>query len=189
MIEVDVDLIKSAKGGDEWAKVEIVTRFKKKVEAYAHRYYLVGGERSDLMQEGYLGLSNALELYDENKGNFAAFALTCVNNQMKNSVKKNRALKNKILNESVSFETVGSEEGLEAESPEALYLQKESSDNLFSLINARLTEPEKEAVLLFIEGFSYKEIAQRTNKSTKSVDNALARARGKLSAALKESEK
>jgi len=189
MLEIDNDLIKAAKEGNEWAKAEIVFLLKKKVAAYANRYYLVGGERSDLMQEGYLGLCNALTEYNGSKGNFAAFALTCIDNQMKNSVKKNRTLKNKNLNDSLSLDTAGIEEGLVADSPETLYIIEENKTGLLKMIDGTLTMPEKEVVLLFVDGFNYKEIAEKIGKDTKAVDNALARARSKLSAVLKDAVK
>ena len=187
MIEIDTALIDAAKSGDRDSKDKIISLFKKRIESYANRYYLAGGERSDLVQEGFLGIARALEQFEQEKGNFAAFALACANNQMKNSVKKNRTLKNKALNESVPFDAVNMDENFsDDDSPETIYLIKESNDTVLKLINEKLTPAERETALLFAEGFGYNEIAEQTGKDTKSVGNALTRARKKLSAALKE---
>ena len=187
MIEVNEGLIKAAKTGDEDAKSQITALLKKSVETYAQKYYLVGGEREDLIQEGYLGLSNAINAYDGDKGNFAAFALACVKNQMINSVKNSLTGKHKALNEGVPLEDASAgENSLKADSPETRYIQNESCDDLFDSIERELSAFEKEVLLLRLKELNYKEIAEKTGKSEKAVDNALARARKKLAVAIKE---
>ena len=174
------ELIKKARQGDEVATNEIVENFKAKVKGIARGYFLIGGDLDDLVQEGMIGLFKAINTFDESKSNdFNAFALMCVNRQIINCIKKYNTDKNKMLNYTISLETVD-ENDLCGISPESLAIDKEANLQLMHLIDEHLSKMERQVVLAFIEGFSYGEIASKFGATTKSVDNALQRARQKL---------
>ena len=64
-----------------------------------------GLEINDLIQEGFLGLSNAITHYNENKDtSFYTFAKTCIERRMISLIISTKRLKHKILNESLSLE-------------------------------------------------------------------------------------
>jgi len=174
-------LIFKAQQGDQVALTEIVEEYKAKVKGIARGYFLFDGDLDDLSQEGMIGLFKAINSFDENKScNFNAFALMCINREIINCIKKNNTDKNKVLSHSVSLE--GVDEGLFAvTSPETIVIDREANVQLMHLIDKHLSKLERQVVLTFIKGFSYGEIGEKLGISSKAVDNALQRARQKLS--------
>ena len=65
--------------------------------------------------------------------------------------------------------------------PERMFIEKEQMDLLFKSIKSRLSDYEYRVFCAFISGKSYKEIAAETGADVKSLENALARARKKIS--------
>ena len=175
------DLVFKARQGDDQAINKIVESFKEKVKGIARGYFLIGGDLDDLAQEGMIGLFKAINSFDDQKSNdFNAFALMCVNRQIINCIKKYNTDKNKMLNYTISLDDVD-ESDLCTISPESIAIDKESNLQLRHLIDKHLSKMERQVVLAFFEGYSYSEIALQLKATTKSVDNALQRARQKLS--------
>ncbi|MEG1500139.1 MAG: sigma factor, partial [Clostridia bacterium] len=56
-----------AKGGDEDAICSIVGEFKVTVRQIARKYFLLGAEMEDLIQEGMIGLIKAINSFSEDK--------------------------------------------------------------------------------------------------------------------------
>ena len=67
-----------------------------------------------------------------------------------------------------------------ATEPEQLLLEKESYKALTSKIDSALSNYERTVLKLFLQGNSYGEISKRLGMTTKSVENAIQRIRGKL---------
>ena len=67
----EVDLIKSAKSGDEKSLDELYSKYKHHILHIAKKYYLNDGNNDDLVQEGMFGFLKAINTFDENKGNFS----------------------------------------------------------------------------------------------------------------------
>ncbi len=173
------ELVKRAKEGDETAIEQLVDNYKGLIRAYANRYYLVGGDKDDLLQEGMLGLFYAVTKYDENKGSFPAFVELCVLRQILDAVKRDNAAKQKPLYNYVDIIALGDMTDGENTPLEQL-LQKEFFQRVVQAVNDQLTQFERSVILLFADGFSYDAIAEKTGKSYKAVDGALQRARKKL---------
>jgi len=175
------ELVLKARQGDDEAINKIVESFKEKVKGIARGYFLIGGDLDDLVQEGMIGLFKAINSFDDKKSSdFNAFALMCVNRQIINCIKKYNTDKNKMLNYTISLDDVD-ERDLCTISPESIAIDKESNLMLRHLIDEHLSKMERQVVLAFFEGYSYGEIALQLKVTTKSVDNALQRARQKLS--------
>ena len=64
--------------------------------------------------------------------------------------------------------------------PEELYLKREKIKALGDEIEKKLSDMEKTVLSLYLEGLSYKEIAEVIGKTPKSIDNALQRIKRKL---------
>lgn len=158
-----------------------------------------GIELNDLIQEGLLGLSSAIEHFNEQKNiTFYTFARTCIERKMISLVIGTRRLKHKILNESVPFETKGEDNELvyadyllkdEKSDPEYVLLNNEREQILKELIQDELTDFELQVFELKMNHFSYEEIAAILDKNVKSVDNALQRIKGKIKKILTELDK
>ena len=65
-------------------------------------------------------------------------------------------------------------------SAEDEYLAKESVSTLSTVLYEELSSFENEVLRLYIVGCSYSEIAEKLDKNTKAIDNAIQRIRKKL---------
>ncbi len=173
------ELLRRARQGDQQATEQLVADYKGLVRSLANKFYLVGGDKDDLLQEGTLGLIYAINKYDENKGAFPAFAELCVMRQILGAIKHDSGIKQKPLSNYVDIETVsGFSDGLN--SPLEILLQKEYYERVTKVVNEQLTPIERRVLTMFAEGYSYEDISKMLSRSYKSVDGALQRARKKL---------
>ena len=172
------NVILQAKKGDEQAIEQIVTQYKGLVRSYANKFFLAGGDKDDLLQEGMLGLFCAITNYDESKGSFPAFVKLCVLREILDAVRSDSGVKNKPLSNSVDIEEI--KDYADGASPLETLIEKEYFAKIMDLISTVLTPVERLVLTLFAEGFSYDDIMRKTGKSYKSIDGALQRARKKL---------
>lgn len=167
-----------AKQGDQQAFEQLAENFKNLVRSVANSYYLVGGNKDDLFQEGLLGLFLAINNYDETKGAFPSFARLCIRNKILDAVNKDQADKNKPLS---NYQEISQAESIpDARTPLDDVLGKEYAAKVAQAIQTKLSPMERNVSLLFAEGYSYEDIAAKIGKSEKSVGKALERARAKL---------
>ena len=173
------EIIKQAKSGNQVAIEQLVTRYKGLIRSYANKYYLVGGDKDDLLQEGMLGLFYAITYYNEDKGAFPSFVELCVLRQVLDAVKRDNGVKQKPLSNYVELDVVAKLSD-STHSPLESLLRKEYAEKVARLIKEKLTPYERKVLTLFADGYSYEDIGTVTNKSYKAVDGALQRARRKL---------
>ncbi len=172
------NLILLAKQGDQGAIEQIVNQYKGLIRSLANKFYLVGGNKDDLLQEGMLGLFYAINGYDSTKGAFPSFAKLCVTRQILDAVQRDGADKHKPLANYVEIQLI--EDMVEQASPLQNLLQKEYAQKVATIIREHLTQTERKVLQLFAGGYTYEDIMKCTNKSYKAVDGALQRARKKL---------
>lgn len=152
----------------------------------------LGLETKDLIQEGYLGLNQAIDTFDDKKDVlFFTYAKTCIESKMVSLIVSSKRLKHRILNESLSFEANEEdnnslETALEDSTlnPENYLIEIESMEELVSQIKDKLTPFESQVFELKINHFSYKEIANILDKDPKAVDNAIQRIKNKITLTL-----
>ena len=176
----ELDLFKLAQSGDEKATDQLMSDYKFLVTIIARKYFLIGGEKEDLIQEGMIGLYKAIRNFNQGKGNFKNFAKTCIENQVLEAIRKTSRQKSSILNGSISLENSGVENLLPTENLEEYLIEKENKEERFRKINKLLTPLEKKVLDGYLDGSSYLQIAQSLNISPKSVDNAISRIKIKL---------
>ena len=166
----------------------LVTKIARKMYLYTNKS---GLEVSDLIQEGMLGLSNAICEYNDSKNaSFYTFAKTCIERKIISAVTATKRLKHKALNESLPLEVsrvaddnlIFLEEiiGDNKENPEHKLLDIENFNELIEIAKQELTDFELQVFELRISDFGYKEISDILDKDTKSIDNALQRIKNKL---------
>lgn len=147
-----------------------------------------GFDLNDLIQEGMIGFSTAINTFDENKDTtFFTYAKTCVERRLISLVKSASRFKHQILNESYSVEDLASDnkslENLLEDStsnPENKLIDDENTKELIKNIQKTLTNLESAVFELKISGFTYKEIAEILDKDSKSIDNAISRIKIKV---------
>lgn len=180
-MEINSTLIAKAKQFDETALEEIFSDFKPFIRTMAFKYFLSGADRDDLMQEGMIGLFNAIKTFDDTKNvPFDLFAKQCIVLRLKTVIKNSLRKKHAPLNQSVSIEsdeTIWKE--LKTEGPEETFFDNEDVKIIHEKLGEILSKFELSVLYLVSSGMTYKEIATVLGKSPKSIDNALQRIKKK----------
>lgn len=193
----DIELIHSWRDGDALAFDILLERYKKTVRAVSRRYFLVGADNEDLVQEGMIGFYKSILSFDETKQiRFSTFAEMCVERQILSAVKSAGRKKHKPLNDyiSTSNENVFLDDGeffdsaenytgisdISVTDPEELFLQQEKEFLLKEEIRSRLSNFENTVFELFISGMTYREMSESTGRTEKVIDNAIQRIKRKL---------
>ncbi len=155
----------------------IISRYMKLVLKRAHIYSDNCSDLEDLTQEGLLALCNAIESFDcENGAKFSSFADVCITNRIKTAAQT-------IAKHKQNDMTVIADENDIADadsSPENICLEKESGIRIEKMIRSVLSPLEARVFGLYLDGRSYREIAEMLGISEKSADNAVFRIRKKL---------
>ena len=184
----DDELVLRAQSGDKAAEEELLVRYAGIVRSKAREFFLAGGETEDLIQEGMIGLYRAVGDYRVGTENFSFknFAYLCVRRRIIDAVKSSARKKNVPLNNYVS---IFSGEELTADaseiSPEESLIQSENRREFMQKMSTVLSDFEFKITVMYMNGMSCAEICAATNKSEKSVDNALQRSKKKLLKLLK----
>ncbi len=143
---------------------------------------VLASDREDYIQEGMIGLYEALEKYDPSRGaSFKTFASIGIRSNVYNAIASKNTLKNSPLNAYVPIDTIVT--GTEVSSdmtPEEEMLFQELLKKLQYVLNNEMTDTESHCLTLKMSGASVKEIATVMNISEKSVENAIRRARDKI---------
>ena len=184
----DNELINQARNGDEYAEEILANRYGRLVRICARQFFLVGGDGEDLIQEGMLGLLNAIRKYDpERDVSFKTYAERCIRNRLLTAVESANRQKNAPLNQGVPLEVLQGEDdsfqtpsGYTSRCPEDLILEKEHVTEIREKYIRALSKLELAVLEQFLNGCSYKEIAEALGKTEKSVDNAVQRIRKKF---------
>lgn len=128
----------------------------------------------DLVQEGLAALYCATLSFDESRGvPFEGYAIPCIRNAMISALRK----VNKVPVSSLS----DIEDIPYAFTPDDNALLKDEYQNIKETLKANLSPFEYRVLSLYIDGYSYSQTAKILSKPVKSVDNAMARTRRKLS--------
>ncbi len=185
----DEKVVELAQRGDSSATDFILNKYKDFVELRSMPYFMAGGERDDLIQEGLIGLYKAIKSYSsDKKANFKTFAEICVVRQMISAVKSSTRKKNSPLNYYISIHVPEDEMDtisgklidIKNSDPESMLIEQESAQGMQNKINSVLSDFESEVLGYYLSGASYKAIADVIGKSPKAVDNALCRIKKKI---------
>lgn len=170
----------------------LIDRYKEMVSIKANKFFMIGSEKEDMLQEGYMGLYKAVKSFDQEKQNsFKTFAGLCIERQMITAVKNSNRQKHIPLNSSLSLNSGAYEENDDTEVMEILDIRKTGEDPLdiitkkeyFTVIEKAiddsLSDFEKKVLIHYKNGESYAEIASKLESKVKSVDTAIQRIRKK----------
>ena len=188
----DEQVVALAQEGDRKAQEYLIVKHKGLVKNKARAYFLMGADKEDIIQEGMIGLYKAVRDFQAEKNvSFRSFAELCINRQMITAIKTAGRQKHIPLNSSLSLNRPVFEEQEEQTyldllestsetSPEALFIGQEEKVWMEEKIASVLSRFEHQVLSLYLEGKSYAQIAHVTQKSEKSIDNALQRVKKKI---------
>lgn len=179
MQQIDNRLLQRARQGEEAALASLIARMMPAIRSGAAACVCPGLDFEDAVQEGLIGLFNAVRSYEETQGTaFVAYAAACIANAQQDSRRAAMRKKHAPLNYSVPLP-----EDTTAPGPEELAIARESYADVLDRMGRMLSELERSALLASLEGCSAEQVAERLGRSRKTVENALARARKKLRSA------
>ena len=187
--EKDEVLICRCRQGDRAALERIMEKYKPLVIKKARSMFLIGGETEDLIQEGMIGLFKAVQDFEpDRETSFYRFAKLCIDRQIYSAVTSAGRKKHSPLNgyvslsdsEEMDWEEQWGPSSASAVSPEETLINRERMEIIHEKLGASLSSLELSVLKLFLEGYSYAQMAERLKKKEKSIDNALRRIKGKL---------
>lgn len=189
----DEEYVLKAKNGDENACAYILNKYKPMVRSISRTYFLLGGDREDIVQEGMIGLYKAVCNYEpagDGTAGFSTYANICVKRQIYSAIKAAARQKHMPLNDYISLNNEANASSIEAAgqrewmaalmNPEDIVISQEAYQMLLCKIGGRLSKFEREVLEQYLNGRKYEEIGTILGKESKSVDNALYRIKKKL---------
>ena len=188
----DEKLIENIVLNDTKALECLIKRYDDVVNMKANKFFMIGAERDDMVQEGMIGLYKAVKNYEGDKqSSFKSFANICIERQMITAIKTSNRQKHMPLNSYLSLNSSANDEDDEGkdlldifnantiEDPLETITKKEYYNRLATTIDKSLSDFEKQVLKRFINGESYEKIATRLDTPVKSIDNAIQRIRKK----------
>ena len=171
----------------------LLDKYKNLVNMKVSKYFIIGAEKDDMIQEGMIGLYKAIRRFEVEKHSaFKSFANMCVERQMITAIKTSNRQKHMPLNSYLSLNSSPNDEDDEdgadlldifnanlVEDPLETVTKKEYYSYVEKTINNSLSDFEKKVLNRFINGESYEQIASKLETPVKSVDNAIQRIRKK----------
>ena len=172
----------------------LICKYKDLVNSKVNKYFIIGAEKEDIVQEGLIGLYKAIKDYKPDKQNsFKSFANLCIERQLITAIKSSNRQKHMPLNSYLSLNMTAFEnedgnndtqivdvlENTEIEDPLDTITKKEYFSSVENVIDSSLSDFEKKVLNRYVQGESYVKIAERLDAPVKSVDNAIQRIRKK----------
>ena len=189
----DEQIIEQIKQGDEEALSYILEKYKNLVNIKVSKYFMVGAEKEDVVQEGMIGLFKAIKSYNSEKQNsFNSFANICIERQLITTIKSSNRQKHIPLNSYLSLNTAAydnnEDDSVELidtfnsntiEDPLETIMKQEYYNEVETAVNKNLSKFEKQVLDRYLKGESYVKIAEKLDSPVKSIDNAIQRIRKK----------
>lgn len=191
--QLDLQLVEKIRCGDVGAKDQLVTKYIPMVKHIIKNYYASFLDFEDLLQEGTIGLLNAINEYNPERYNvkFSSFAYICIIRKIYNVIKQSTGNKHKLLNDALSLQTyisyddnrtildtVTSDETVF--DPVSQVEEKITNQYLDSLLVNHLSLLEYSVIIMLLRGYSCCEIEAEIGVGAKAVDNARTRVKTKL---------
>lgn len=172
----------------------LICKYKDLVNSKVNKYFIIGAEKEDIVQEGLIGLYKAIKDYKPDKQNsFKSFANLCIERQLITAIKSSNRQKHMPLNSYLSLNMTAFEnedgnndtqivdvlENTVIEDPLDTITKKEYFSSVENVIDSSSSDFEKKVLNRYVQGESYVKIAERLDAPVKSVDNAIQRIRKK----------
>lgn len=187
----DEKLIENIKQQDQKALECLMDRYNDTVSMKANRFFMVGAEKEDMIQEGMIGLYKAVKSFDSEKQNsFKTFANMCIERQLITAVKNSNRQKHIPLNSSISLNAAAYEDNEDMDKmdvldfkilndPSDIIADREYFESMENKIKENLSDFELQVLREYEKGKSYAAIAEKLNAKIKSIDTAIQRIRKK----------
>ncbi|RDZ05492.1 RNA polymerase sporulation sigma factor SigH [Priestia megaterium] len=190
----DEEIVQAFQKGDEDVFNVLIKKYEYLVCSKVKRYFLVGGDREDLLQEARLGLYKAARDFKaEGISSFRGFTDLCITRQLITAIKASARQKHSLLNNALSLNIPRNSKRLEGDlilmemlphpravSPEHATVEKENKREREQKLKEILSPIEQDVFALYLKGQTYMQISQNLHPPQKAVDNALYRIKKKM---------
>lgn len=189
----DSELIYQINDNNEDAKNYLFQKYSplihKEVQKYTKEASIKGIEYKDLLQEGMLAFSEAINSFDEKENvKFITFATLCIKRRIINLLKKQSTNKEQILNNYLPLEAelipqkkvLDIVSDLEGKEPLNKLIVDESLKEVSENILNNLKPKEKTVYLDYLNGKKIEDISKDTGISTKTIYNIIYRVKQKI---------
>ncbi|MGE1115153.1 sigma-70 family RNA polymerase sigma factor [Priestia megaterium] len=190
----DEEIAQEFQQGDDDAFNVLVKKYEYLVCLKVKMYFLLGGDREDLLQEAKLGLYKATRDFKiEGKSSFRGFAELCITRQLITVIKAGNRQKHSPLNNALSLNISRNSKRAEdditlmemlphphAVSPEKAAVESENKREREQILQEILSTIEQDVFSLYMKGQTYMQIAKNLHLPQKTVDNALYRIKKKM---------
>ena len=196
----DEQVVQVIQAGDNTALNYMMNKYNDLVNMKASKFFMVGAERDDIIQEGLIGLYKATKSFNVEKQNsFKTFANLCIERQLITALKTSKRKKNIPLNSAFSLNQSAYDENEDVEVVEVLdaktaedpldtITKKEYYSSIENKIDESLSDFERQVLHYYKQGKSYALIAEKLGTKVKSVDTAIQRIRKKANKIKKNME-
>ena len=190
------DIINMAQSGNDEAMTFLMEKYKSLVRQKTRTFFLTGGDKDDLIQEGRIGLYKAIcDYIPEREASFKTFAELCISRHVYSAIKISNRMKNQPLNTYISIYApafsvnnepdesgfmIDQELEIAEGNPEDIIINRESAVFVHKQLFKGLSKMETQVLSRYLDGMTYQEIAADMDKTPKSIDNALQRIKNKL---------
>jgi RNA polymerase sigma-H factor len=190
-------LVGLAQRGDRHAEELLIESYEQLVPRVCRSFFLAGGDSPDLLQAARIGLWRAIHLWDPDRGKgFRPFALVLMRREVMGLVTASRAKNQMLLSKALSLQASRIDEhrpGLSL--TEVLPAPPRDANDPYEMVSVRgrltaivvalatLSTQEREALRLTLNGLNHAQAGSRLGGDAKRINNALQRARRKLSTA------
>lgn len=190
------DIISMAQTGNDEAMTFLMEKYKSLVRQKTRTFFLTGGDKDDLIQEGMIGLYKAIcDYIPEREASFKTFAELCISRHVYSAIKISNRMKNQPLNTYISIYApafsannepdesgfmIDQELEITEGNPEDIIINRESAVFVHKQLFKGLSKMETQVLSRYLDGMTYQEIAADMDKPPKSIDNALQRIKTKL---------
>lgn len=162
---------------------ELIKRYMPMINFQAYSVHKNSIDIDDFIQEGLIAFIRSIYAFDSQKQvTFKTFSSSCIRNALLNFAISQKTIKNKSLNDAVSlqenyfYDTVD----FHCSDPLSLVVMKENISEFKKNIESLLSNLELQALRLYLDEYSYEEIATMLCTTIKAVGNALQRVRRKI---------
>ena len=190
---VDLELIRRIRANEEEAREDLVTKYVPMVKYIIRNYYSSFLDYEDLLQEGLIGLLNAIEEYkpEEYDVKFSTFAYICIIRRIYNVIKHTSGNKHRLLNEATSLQTpVGLDEKrmiidfvedrTHQVDPEEILEERLINDIIGQVLKNHLSLLEYAVITRILQGYTASEIEEEMGRGLLVIDYARTRVKTKL---------
>lgn len=174
---------------NEDAENILFAKYKYIIDLLVNKYRLIAKkykiEYQDIYQISLIAYYEAIDSYNEKLSSLPTFITLCINRKINSFLTQISTIKNRLNLSNISLEYITNDNidyllKNDTNNPYYIIAEKDNLNTTLQLIKNLLSKKEKEVFILFINGYSYVEIANIFDVNKKKIDNTIQRIKRKI---------